>query len=120
MNNADLPLIQYTIWPEDLHGHRFKVKLHISNPNPEGQIVQMPSWIPGSYLIRDFSKHIESIEAFSSDSTKKKLALERIDNDQWRLPKCNCSVDIITTVYAFDNSVRAAYLDTEQIGRAHV
>ena len=114
MNNADLPLIQYTIWPEDLHGHRFKVKLHIANPDPEGQIVQMPSWIPGSYLIRDFSKHIESIEAFSCDSAKKKLTLERIDNDQWRLPKCNCSVDIITTVYAFDNSVRAAYLDTER------
>ena len=114
MKNSDLPAIQYTIWPADLQGHRFKVKLHISNPNPEGQILQVPAWIPGSYLIRDFSKHIESIEAFIAGDTKKKIALERLNNDQWRLPKVNTAVEILTTVYAFDSSVRAAYLDTER------
>ena len=113
MNTADLPAIQYTVWPADLHGHRYRVKLHIANPNPEGQVLQMPAWIPGSYLIRDFSKQIESIEAYSV-STKKKLPLERIDNDQWRLPKINSAVEVVTTVYAFDSSVRAAYLDTER------
>ena len=114
MKNSDLPAIQYTIWPADLQGHRFKVKLHISNPDPEGQVLQMPAWIPGSYLIRDFSKHIESIDAFVAGDTKQKLSLERIHNDQWRLPKTNGSVDILTTVYAYDSSVRAAYLDTER------
>ena len=114
MKNTDLPAIQYTIWPADLQAHRFKVKLHISNPDPEGQILQMPAWIPGSYLIRDFSKHIESIEAFVAGNTSQKLHLERIHNDQWRLPKTNGAVEILTTVYAFDSSVRAAYLDTER------
>ncbi|OWS70112.1 M61 family metallopeptidase [Polynucleobacter campilacus] len=113
MNTADLPAIQYTVWPADLHGHRYRVKLHIAKPNPEGQVLQMPAWIPGSYLIRDFSKQIESIEAYSVDA-KKKLSLERIDNDHWRLPKVNGAVEIVTTVYAFDSSVRAAYLDTER------
>ena len=114
MKNSDLPAIQYTIWPADLQGHHFKVKLHISNPHPEGQVLQMPAWIPGSYLIRDFSKHIESIEAFVAGDVKKKLSLERISNDQWRLPKTNTPVEILLTVYAFDPSVRAAYLDTER------
>jgi predicted metalloprotease with PDZ domain len=114
MNTSDLPAIQYTIWPADLHGHRFQVKLHIANPDPKGQIIQVPAWIPGSYLIRDFSKQIETIEAFTAGSTKQKIVLERIDNDQWRLPPINASVDILTTIYAFDNSVRAAYLDTER------
>ena len=113
MNTVDLPAIQYTVWPADLHGHRYQVKLHIAKPNPEGQVLQMPAWIPGSYLIRDFSKQIESIEAYSV-SSKKKLLLERIDNDQWRLPKINSAVEVVTTVYAFDSSVRAAYLDTER------
>ncbi|QWD64197.1 M61 family metallopeptidase [Polynucleobacter sp. MWH-UH2A] len=114
MHNTDLPAIQYTVWPADLHGHRFKVKLHIANPDPIGQVVQMAAWIPGSYLIRDFSKHVESIEV-SGASSKKKLTLECIDNNQWRLPTgINEPVDIVTTVYAFDNSVRAAYLDTER------
>ena len=114
MKTSDLPEIQYTVWPADLHGHRFRVKLHIANPNPNGQHLRMPAWIPGSYLIRDFSKQIESIEAFTSDSEKKKITLERISNDEWKLPEINKPVDILTTVYAFDSSVRAAYLDSER------
>ena len=114
MNNADLPAIQYTVWPADLQGHRFRIKLHIVNPDPNGQILQMPAWIPGSYLIRDFSKQIESIEAYSIAGTRKKIALERIDNDHWRLPPVNGPVEILSTVYALDSSVRAAYLDTER------
>jgi predicted metalloprotease with PDZ domain len=90
------------------------VKLRIENPSPNGQILQMPAWIPGSYLIRDFSKQIETIEAFALDKPNEALVLERIDNDQWRLPKVAGPVEILTTVYAFDSSVRAAYLDTER------
>ena len=114
LNSPDLSPIQYTIWSADLHGHRFHVKLRIENPLPNGQILQMPAWIPGSYLIRDFSKQIETIEAFAVDKPNTALALERIDNDQWRLPKVSAPVEILTTVYAFDSSVRAAYLDTER------
>jgi predicted metalloprotease with PDZ domain len=114
VSNSNLPAIQYTIWPVDLHGHRFRVKLHIENPNTHGQVLQMPAWIPGSYLIRDFSKHIESIEAYVVSARNKPIALERIDNDHWRLPKVAEPVEILTTVYAFDSSVRAAYLDSER------
>ena len=114
MNHADLPAIQYTVWPADLHGHHFRVKLHITNPDPNGQVLQMPAWIPGSYLIRDFSKQIESIEAYSIAGTRRKIPLERIDNDHWRLPQVNGPIEILTTVYAFDSSVRAAYIDTER------
>jgi predicted metalloprotease with PDZ domain len=114
MDHADLPAIQYTVWPADLYGHHFRIKLHITDPHPNGQVLQVPAWIPGSYLIRDFSKQIESIEAYSIAGTRKKIALERIDNDHWRLPPVSGPVEVLTTVYAFDPSVRAAYLDTER------
>jgi predicted metalloprotease with PDZ domain len=114
MNTSDLNTIQYTIWSADLYGHRFHVKLRIDNPLPNGQILQMPAWIPGSYLIRDFSKQIETIEAYATTNPRKALVLDRIDNDQWRLPKVAGPVEILTTVYAFDSSVRAAYLNTER------
>jgi len=114
MNRADLPAIQYTVLPADLYGHRFHVKLHIANPDPAGQLLQMPAWIPGSYLIRDFSKQIEAIDAHSIGAKKKKLSLERINNDLWRLPKVSGPVEVLTTIYAYDSSVRAAYLDTER------
>jgi predicted metalloprotease with PDZ domain len=114
MNHANLPAIQYTVWPADLNSHHFRIKLYIANPDPNGQMLQAPAWIPGSYLIRDFSKQIESIEAYSIADTRKKIALERIDNDHWRLPPLKGPIEVLTTVYAFDSSVRAAYLDTER------
>jgi len=45
---------------------------------------------------------------------QQKIPLERLDNDRWRLPKNSASCEIITTVYAFDQSVRTAYLDQER------
>ncbi|NCV77980.1 MAG: M61 family peptidase [Burkholderiaceae bacterium] len=112
------PAIQYTVWPDDLHGHRFTISLVIHHPDPQGQVVHMPAWIPGSYLIRDFSKHIESIAAFTlprnQTEAKKKITLERLDNDRWCIPKPMGPCEIITTVYAFDQSVRTAYLDQER------
>ena len=112
-----IPAIQYTVHAADLDGHRYKVTLRIANPNPAGQVLRMPAWIPGSYLIRDFSKHIETIAAFSvTDAAETELQLERIDNDTWKLPKINSGsvVEVRTTVYAFDTSVRTAYLDSER------
>ena len=112
-----IPAIQYTVHAADLDGHRYEVTLRIANPNPVGQVLRMPAWIPGSYLIRDFSKHIESITAFSiMDTAETELQLERIDNDTWKLPQVALGsvVEVRTTVYAFDTSVRTAYLDSER------
>jgi predicted metalloprotease with PDZ domain len=112
-----IPAIQYTVHAADLDGHRYEVSLRIANPNPAGQVLRMPAWIPGSYLIRDFSKHIETIAAFSiSDTAETELQLERIDNDTWKLPQVDLGsvVEVRTTVYAFDTSVRTAYLDSER------
>lgn len=114
LDTLSFPAIQYTIWAADLHGHRFHVKLRIQDPALNGQVLQMPAWIPGSYLIRDFSKQIETISAYAIENPNHSLELERINNDQWRLPNVSGPVEILTTVYAFDSSVRASYLDTER------
>ena len=112
-----IPAIQYTVHAADLDGHRYEVTLRIANPDPTGQVVRMPAWIPGSYLIRDFSKHIETIAAFSVLGTvETELPLERIDNDTWKLPAvaADTVIEVRTLVYAFDTSVRTAYLDSER------
>ena len=64
------PRITYSIHPTDPKGHRFEVDLLIQEPDLKGQSVQLPRWIPGSYMIRDFSKHVESIKAHSFISKK--------------------------------------------------
>ncbi|VAW50053.1 hypothetical protein MNBD_GAMMA04-2116, partial [hydrothermal vent metagenome] len=50
--------LHYTITPSDPKGHLFEVTLTIPQPEQPVQTVCLPNWIPGSYLIRDFSKHL--------------------------------------------------------------
>ncbi|MFA5703116.1 MAG: PDZ domain-containing protein [Advenella sp.] len=100
--------IIYTITPHDPAGHRFFVDISIPAPTPSGQKISLPSWIPGSYLIRDFARNIESIEAHCGE---KKLLVEKTDNNHWQIEACQGPLHISYTVYAWDLSVRSAHLD---------
>jgi len=57
--------ISYTIQPSHPEAHIFSVTLTVTNPNPAGQRFELPNWIPGSYMIRDFSKNLLAIKASS-------------------------------------------------------
>ena len=100
--------ILYNLVPFDLAGHRFKVTVTIADPDPKGQVVSLPAWIPGSYLIRDFARQIETINAHCR---RTKVALTKIDNHTWRASPCKGSLIISLVVYAWDLSVRGAHLD---------
>lgn len=105
MNNKP---ILYSVAPFDLAGHRFLVTLTIANPNRSGQTVSLPAWIPGSYLIRDFSRHIESISARSGTRA---VPIIKTGNHSWRAAACDGPLKITTIIYAWDLSVRGAHLD---------
>ena len=107
MNKASKPIL-YRLKPIDLAGHRFGVSVTIPEPKAQGQILTMPAWIPGSYLIRDFSRHVESIEAWSG---RQRIALTKINNHSWRATKCRGPLHVNLVVYAWDLSVRGAHLD---------
>jgi len=100
--------ILYSLEPFDLAGHRYRVTLTVPKPNPQGQTVSLPAWIPGSYLIRDFSRQIETISARSGN---RRVALSKLDNHSWRIEPCTGPLHITTTIYAWDLSVRGAHLD---------
>jgi len=103
--------ILYTITPKDLHAHIFQVELTLENPNPLGQVFSLPNWIPGSYLIRDFSKHIISISAQSSGEA---ITVKKLDKNHWFTQPCDQSITLQYELYAFDLSVRCAYLANER------
>ncbi|MDJ0881833.1 MAG: peptidase M61, partial [Gammaproteobacteria bacterium] len=58
-------MIEYSISSENPAGHYFDISIVIPNPDPTGQLLRLPTWIPGSYMIRDFAKNIVSLEANS-------------------------------------------------------
>jgi len=100
--------IHYRVEPIDPHGHRFQVTLTIWEPDPAGQRMALPAWIPGSYMIREFARHILAIAAHDERGS---VHLDKIDKDTWRAAPAHGALQVSYTVYAWDLSVRAAHLD---------
>ncbi|WP_127470905.1 M61 family metallopeptidase [Thiomicrorhabdus aquaedulcis] len=101
--------IHYTLCPIDPNGHLFAVSLTISHPSQPVQEVCLPNWIPGSYLIRDFSKHLINLTA--SDDQYHPIELVPIDKSTWHFNSDGRAVTLRYNVYAWDLSVRGAHFD---------
>ncbi len=100
--------IQYQIKPQNPNAHLFNVVLSVSTPDPDGQSFSLPNWIPGSYMIRDYSKNIVEIQAFAGGQ---KVALEKTGKSSWKSAPGLLELELRYSVYAWDLSVRAAHLD---------
>jgi predicted metalloprotease with PDZ domain len=101
--------IHYTVALSKPQNHLFEVSVVISHPLPEGQLLRLPAWIPGSYLIRDFARHIVDIRA---ECEGKVVSLQKKDKSSWQVGKVEGILTVNYRVYAYDLSVRGAYLDT--------
>ena len=100
--------LHYIVEPHDLAGHRLKVTLKIARVAKSNQVVGLPAWIPGSYLIRDFSRHIESIRGRHGGRWHQP---KKIDDHHWSFDGCAGSLTVEIVVYAWDFSVRGAHVD---------
>ena len=103
--------IQYRIEAASLAGHEFAVELTLPGPGAV-QRVSMPVWIPGSYLVREFARHLHSLVARQGRTA---CAVRQIDKCTWDI-ECDPGRPLVLRykVYAFDNSVRTAWLDSQR------
>jgi len=104
---ADSP-VHYRIEAPDPHNHLFHVTLTVAEPAAQ-QELSLPVWIPGSYLVREFSKNLQNLQARQGS---KALALQQLDKHRWRVA-CQSGKPLVLhyAVYACDASVRTAWLD---------
>jgi predicted metalloprotease with PDZ domain len=103
--------IQYNVNVSSIPGHTFDVSLRIESPDKNGQILRLPAWIPGSYMIRDFAKNIITINA--QDDSGQNIAITKLDKQSWQIQAVNTAITVKYQVYAFDFSVRGAYINDE-------
>lgn len=104
-------MIKYTVELLDLNLHFYKVTLVISNPL-NNQVLMMPNWIPGSYVIRDFSKQLSGLTVFQAE---KPAYYQQTKNNEWIVQSISPEPLLVTyLVYAYDKSVRGAYLDLQR------
>lgn len=99
----------YTITPANPGAHLFEVTLTIAEPDPHGQVLSIPAWIPGSYMVRDYARHVVAIRA---ESGGENVELAKLNKSSWQAAPCGGALTIIAEVYAWDLSVRGAHLDT--------
>jgi len=103
-------LIRYSIKPSHPEAHIFTVTCQVGKPHSDGQKFQLPSWIPGSYMIRDFAKNIIRFEA--KDAENNALTSTKVDKSTWQVESTQNVLTIEYDIYAWDLSVRSAHLDT--------
>ena len=106
-----LPAVHYSIDASRTHSHLYQVSLTIAAPQA-GQVVSLPVWIPGSYLVREFAKNLQNLKASQGG---KALTAHQDNKSQWHIPcKSGQALQLNYEVYAFDNSVRTAWLDSQR------
>jgi len=104
---SDHPIL-YTIVPINPNAHLFQITCVVNQPEQHGQVFTLPAWIPGSYMIRDFSRHIVTIHASCEGED---VTISKLDKDTWRCEACRGPLEVEYQVYAKDLSVRGAHLD---------
>lgn len=103
--------VRYTVTPVNPRTHLFDVICVVAKPAVSGQVFQLPSWLRGSYLVRDFAKHVQDVQAHDMHGA---LAITRLDKRSFRCAPAHGALTVQYQVYAFDDSVRKAYLDTSR------
>ena len=111
MHNTSVADVTYRVEAHDVHTHLFDVTLTISQPTAV-QRVSLPVWIPGSYLVREFSKNLQDLTA---QQGRGRLAVTQVDKCTWQID-CKPEKPLVLRyqIYAHDSSVRAAWLDAQR------
>ncbi len=104
-------MIRYEIDVSARRRHTFAVELIVQAPDAE-QRLSLPVWIPGSYLVREFARHLSGLAATQDGAA---VELRQLDKATW-LVRCKPGAPLVVRyrAYAFDTSVRAAYLDASR------
>lgn len=99
--------ITHTITFQDRAHNYFEVEsqFDVSEGQNELELV-MANWTPGSYLVRDYSRHIENVEL------KQKGKLEKIAKNKWKASGINGpTVRLKYRVYAHEMTVRTSWVE---------
>ena len=103
--------IHYVVVLANPDAHLFEVSCTLADPDPSGQSFRLPTWIPGSYLIREFARNFVHVRAECNGVAVK---IDKVAKDTWAAASCTGPLTVVAEIYAWDLSVRGAHFD-----RAH-
>jgi predicted metalloprotease with PDZ domain len=89
--------------------HLFHVEVTLSRPGAVAELC-FPVWTPGSYLVREFARHVEGLRA--EDGTGQPLPVTRLDKHRFSIAAGGApSVVVRYRLFANELTVRTCHLD---------
>ena len=105
------PNIAYEVAMPQPQTHLFEVTLNINNWHESLLNLKMPVWTPGSYLVREYSRHIQEFKVFNGED-KAIITSRKISKNHWQINTEKIeSIIIKYKVFANDLTVRTNHLD---------
>ena len=102
--------ISYTLKMPRPQNHYFQVEMQVEQVKQKTATVKLPVWAPGSYLVREFSRHLNQVKAYSLQGAV--LPITKKTKNAWEIDlKGQTAFVVKYEVYAFELSVRTSFLD---------
>jgi predicted metalloprotease with PDZ domain len=102
--------ISYSLKMPRPQNHYFQVEMQVTQLKQKTATVKLPVWAPGSYLVREFSRHLNQVKAYSLQGAV--LPVTKKTKNAWEIDlKGQTSFVLKYEVYAFELSVRTSFLD---------
>ena len=105
--------IDYVVRFPQAQNHYVEIAMTISTRSRKVVEVRMATWTPGSYLIREYARHVESLKAVSVDDGQE-LPIEKRDKQRWRIvTEGQPKIRIEYRLYCREMSVRTNWVDRQ-------
>jgi predicted metalloprotease with PDZ domain len=103
--------VRYQLSMPDPTRQYVHVRIEVAQAPAAATSLAMPAWTPGSYLIRDFGKHVYEVEAHELGGQGRELDVTRTDKQTWKIANDKRGFAVEYRVFADELSVRTSYLD---------
>ena len=103
------PMIRYRLAMPEPHSHLLDVRLELLGVPFSPVRLSMPVWTPGSYLVREFSRHVQDLAAHNASGQP--VPVVRTDKRTFEVTPHDGAVVVTYKVYANELSVRTNHLD---------
>ncbi len=104
--------IRFEVTLAEPQTHEIVVTMEIpAMPDRTRLRIGLPAWAPGSYMVRDFARHV--YELTITDERERQLPVVRLDKQRWEVSSEGRPVRVRYRIFAFEETVRTSIYDDQ-------
>lgn len=109
---SDVDPVQYIVTFPDAERHYVHVAATFPTDGRDAIELMMPVWTPGSYLIREYARHVENLRASTQDGEP--LPVRKTRKNRWRVESRGLANVLVTyDVYGREMTVRNNWIERD-------